>query len=167
MVSRQETSRPLLTPGEVMQLPADEELVLVSGVPPIRARKLRYFEDRNFVSRVLPPPVLGQHGYADGPPARPHDWSGVTSGIHSGLRRGEGGASGAGGQDLQQARQPSFQPRRRRRDPEPAQLDLLDIAQEDGDVAAEARFGSALVPVARAYGLDVGSGRDEEPIPGF
>ena len=33
MVSRQETARPLLTPGEVMQLPPDDELVLVSGVP--------------------------------------------------------------------------------------------------------------------------------------
>jgi type IV secretory pathway TraG/TraD family ATPase VirD4 len=29
MVSRQKTARPLLTPGEVMQLPPDDELVLV------------------------------------------------------------------------------------------------------------------------------------------
>ncbi len=33
MVSRQETARPLLTAGEVMQLPPADELVLVSGVP--------------------------------------------------------------------------------------------------------------------------------------
>ncbi len=32
MVSRQETARPLLTPGEVMQLPPKDELVLVSGL---------------------------------------------------------------------------------------------------------------------------------------
>jgi hypothetical protein len=32
MVSRQETARPLLTPGEVMQLPSADELVLVSGI---------------------------------------------------------------------------------------------------------------------------------------
>ena len=44
MVSRQETARPLLTPGEVMQLPPEDEMVLVSGVPPIRAKKVRYFE---------------------------------------------------------------------------------------------------------------------------
>src|SRR5205823_12763415 len=43
MVSRQETSRPLLTPGEVMQLPSTDQLVLVSGLPPIRAQKLRYY----------------------------------------------------------------------------------------------------------------------------
>jgi type IV secretion system protein VirD4 len=56
MVSRQETSRALLTTGEVMQLPADDELVLVSGCPPIRAKKVRYYEDRQLQARVLPPP---------------------------------------------------------------------------------------------------------------
>jgi len=59
MVSRQETARPLLTPGEVMQLPPGDELVLVSGVPPIRARKARYFEDPRLTERVLEPPVVG------------------------------------------------------------------------------------------------------------
>src|SRR6195952_1623133 len=44
MVSKQETARPLLTPGEVMQLPPADELVLVSSQPPIRAQKLRYYE---------------------------------------------------------------------------------------------------------------------------
>ena len=34
MVSRQETARQLLTPGEVMQLPPDDEVVMVSGHPP-------------------------------------------------------------------------------------------------------------------------------------
>src|SRR3546814_3214356 len=58
MVSRQETARALLTPGEVMQLPATDELVLVAGTPPIRATKLRYFEDGTFKARVLPPPTL-------------------------------------------------------------------------------------------------------------
>ncbi|MGX7745187.1 conjugal transfer protein TraG [Rhodopseudomonas parapalustris] len=59
MVSRQETARPLLTPGEVMQLPPDDELVLVSGVPPIRAKKARYFVDRQLAERVLAPPRPG------------------------------------------------------------------------------------------------------------
>lgn len=56
MVSRQETARPLLTAGEVMQLPPSDELVLVSGVPPIRAKKARYFEDTLLKKRILPPP---------------------------------------------------------------------------------------------------------------
>ncbi len=58
MVSRQETARPLLTPGEVMQLPPDDELVLISGCPPIRAKKARYFEDPEMQARILPPPTL-------------------------------------------------------------------------------------------------------------
>jgi type IV secretion system protein VirD4 len=62
MISRQETARPLLTPGEVMQLPASDELVLVSGLPPIRARKLRYYEDRNFTTRIFPAPCLSGAG---------------------------------------------------------------------------------------------------------
>jgi type IV secretion system protein VirD4 len=59
MVSRQETARPLLTPGEIMQLPHDDELVLLSGSPPIRAKKVRYYEDRRLTERVvaLPAPV--------------------------------------------------------------------------------------------------------------
>ncbi|WP_066585588.1 conjugal transfer protein TraG [Sphingomonas pruni] len=75
MVSRQETARALLTPGEVMQLPPTDELVLISGLAPIRAHKLRYYEDRNFTARVCPAPVLGQGPYADCPADRPCDWN--------------------------------------------------------------------------------------------
>src|SRR5262245_43316036 len=57
MVSRQETARPLLTPGEVMQLPSADVLVPVSGCHPIRAKKVRYYEDRQMQSRILPPPT--------------------------------------------------------------------------------------------------------------
>ena len=79
MVSRQETARALLTPGEVMQLAPTDELVLVAGLAPIRAKKLRYFEDANFQSRLGAPPALGDTGYADRPEARANDWSGVLS----------------------------------------------------------------------------------------
>jgi type IV secretion system protein VirD4 len=73
-VSEQETARPLLTPGEILQFPADEGLVLVSGVAPIRAQKLQYYADRNFLARRLPAPTLAPGGYADTPPIRAHDW---------------------------------------------------------------------------------------------
>lgn len=56
MVSRSETARQLLTPGEIMQLPPDDEIAMVAGSPPIRAKKARYFEDKRFVDRVVPPP---------------------------------------------------------------------------------------------------------------
>lgn len=78
MVSRQETARPLLTPGEVMQLPSDEAVVMLSGLAPIRAKKLRYFTDTNFQSRVLPAPRLQPGHYADAPAPRADDWSGLA-----------------------------------------------------------------------------------------
>jgi len=77
-VSRQETARPLLTPGEVMQLPPDEAVVMVSSVAPIKATKLRYYADTNFKQRVMPPPALADGQYADAPPARADDWSGLA-----------------------------------------------------------------------------------------
>jgi len=58
MVSRQETARPLLTAGEIMQLPTSDEIVLVSGCPTIRAKKVRYYQDRRLKERILPPPRL-------------------------------------------------------------------------------------------------------------
>ncbi|QIB32941.1 conjugal transfer protein TraG [Ancylobacter pratisalsi] len=57
MVSRSETARPLLTPGEVMQLPPTDEIVMVAGTPPIRAKKARYYEDSRLRDRLLPPPT--------------------------------------------------------------------------------------------------------------
>ncbi len=55
MVSRQETSRPLLTPGEVMQLPPDEAIVMISGMRPVHARKARYYQDPQFQARIFKP----------------------------------------------------------------------------------------------------------------
>ncbi len=77
MVSRQETARPLLTPGEVMQLPETQALVLLAGTPPILARKLRYFEDANFTARCLPAPQLTEGvPYPDTPAPCADDWGG-------------------------------------------------------------------------------------------
>jgi type IV secretion system protein VirD4 len=69
MVSRSETARPLLTPGEIMQLPPSDEIVMVSGLHPIRAKKARYYEDRRFAERVLEPPTTTDHA------PRSDDWS--------------------------------------------------------------------------------------------
>src|SRR3954464_2321709 len=58
MVSRSETARPLLTAGDGRRLPTTEEIVMVAGAPPIRAKKGRYFEDPRLTERLLPPPKL-------------------------------------------------------------------------------------------------------------
>jgi type IV secretion system protein VirD4 len=74
MVSRSETARPLLTPGEVMQLPPGEQIVMVSGIAPIRGQKARYYADPSFRERVMDPPAIE----AGDPSARPaDDWSNV------------------------------------------------------------------------------------------
>jgi type IV secretion system protein VirD4 len=103
MVSRQETARPLLTAGEVMQLPPGDELVLVSGLQPIRARKVRYYEDARLKSRILPPPALTTAGAGtsgDRPAAR-DDWAsllppkaGATDGSVTGPLADEDPANG-------------------------------------------------------------------------
>lgn len=51
---------------------------MLSGLAPIRAKKLRYFTDANFQSRVLPAPRLQPGHYADAPAPRPDDWSGLA-----------------------------------------------------------------------------------------
>jgi type IV secretion system protein VirD4 len=60
MVSKAESPRALLTPGEIMQLPADEEIVMLAGHSPIRAHKARYFQDPQLVRRILPAPAPGR-----------------------------------------------------------------------------------------------------------
>ena len=72
MVSRSETARQLLTPGEIMQLPLEDEIVMVAGSPPIRAKKARYYSDPRFRARILPPPRL-EPGQVPG--AVRDDWS--------------------------------------------------------------------------------------------
>ncbi|MBN9567063.1 MAG: conjugal transfer protein TraG [Alphaproteobacteria bacterium] len=74
MVSRSETARPLLTPGEVMQLPPSDEIVMVAGMHPVRAKKARYFKDRRFNERILPPP----EATAVATP-RPDDWTSLPT----------------------------------------------------------------------------------------
>ncbi len=74
MVSRSETARPLLTPGEVMQLPPEDEIVMVAGIRPIRMKKARYYEDDRYRERVLPAPASDEAGELW---VATDDWSGL------------------------------------------------------------------------------------------
>ena len=78
MVSRQETARQLITPGEIMQLPSHEQLILMSGFAPIKAQKVRYFADKNFTGRVSGPPELSPDGYGGLSPTLPCVWGKET-----------------------------------------------------------------------------------------
>ncbi len=81
MVSRQETARQLITPGEIMQLPANEQLILLSGFAPIKAQKVRYYKDKNFTGRVVNSPQLTPKGPGDLPPSAPCAWGEVTRSV--------------------------------------------------------------------------------------
>ena len=156
MVSRQETARALLTPGEVMQLPATEELVLVAGTPPIRATKLRYFEDSNFKSRVLPAPTLADGDYPDRPPSRPDDWIGIVRGTDARLGTVEGSDGEDAGGGLEQARHPG-QEIDRPFTTEPITADPLGLGEDDGDPLADQRAmdaAKALGTARTVYAID-------------
>src|SRR3546814_20420564 len=106
MVSRQETARPLLTQGEVMQLPPTDELVMVAGLAPIRAAKLRYYADATFTARILPAPALGAGRYADAPPPRTNAWGRLARLPDARLARAEATQPTAEDRSLQPARHP-------------------------------------------------------------
>ena len=59
-----------------MQLPPTDELLLVAGVPPVRAKKARYYEDARFCERILPPPKSAGTKRSAKPPA--DDWSALA-----------------------------------------------------------------------------------------
>ena len=134
MVSRQETARQLLTPGEVMQLPSDQELVLVAGSPPVRAIKLRYYEDQNFTERLKDAPAFA----ACIPNARSNDWGSEVRAIHEGLMQAaelEPDVEGLGPQKARDAAEdrarvsaptkPGRSPARTRGAPQPSLFDAL------------------------------------------
>lgn len=165
MVSRQETARQLLTPGEVMQLSPDDELVLVSGLAPIRARKLRYFRDRNFTARMAPAPVLAQGRYADCPKQRGDDWSDRVRGIDARLHQAEDAAGGEDDGGMQQQRHPGVAEQASKAT-DAAETRDPQMAPDDDDIAADKRAmdqAQGLSAVARGYAINEGAHRDLVP----
>jgi type IV secretion system protein VirD4 len=51
-----EQRRALLLPQEVKGLGAEEAIIFYEGLRPIRCKKIRYFQDKRFTARLLPPP---------------------------------------------------------------------------------------------------------------
>jgi type IV secretion system protein VirD4 len=75
-----EYGRPLLTPAEVNQLSQDDGILLVGGLLPYRARKVRYFIDPRFKDRGgRPPPDTAQEQQRELPPPVAGDWEGLVA----------------------------------------------------------------------------------------
>jgi type IV secretion system protein VirD4 len=145
-------------------------LVLVSGHSPIRARKLRYFEDRNFRTRVLPPPTLAPGVYADRPTPRPDDWAGF-------VRTADARLTVAGDDDrqtaeggLEQVRHPALPDHDIASPLDLAPADPLGLGEDDGDTASDARAMDQVrvATIARAtFGLDDSSTSPGDLLLGF
>jgi type IV secretion system protein VirD4 len=156
MISRQETARPLLTPGEVMQLPPADELVMIAGCPPIRAKKARFFEDARLKRRILAPPIgrtaVGGVAVAD-------DWSGLAPIAPRPPRStsvGPGDVDGGLRQETEPEAPDQVIPEIA---PTPAvELDLAPVLEEEPDdvEAVQARFRR----IARLGALDPDDGLD-------
>jgi type IV secretion system protein VirD4 len=56
-------------------------------VPPIRARKLKYYTDRNFLARCLPAPARGDGRAIAARQRHGDDWAGHTRAPHPRLER--------------------------------------------------------------------------------
>ncbi len=49
-----QTQRALLLPQEVIQLPREDQIILIESQPPIRSKKVTYYNDKFFTKRLLP-----------------------------------------------------------------------------------------------------------------
>jgi type IV secretion system protein VirD4 len=160
MVSRQETARPLLTPGEVMQLPPGDELMLVSGVPPIRAKKARYFEDPRLSERILEPPNATSKPSGTTPS---DDWSQLPVPAAADVGRKIDGSDSAHGEDPANAgirREPEL-PEHEEIAPEQARVapEFAFAEEEPDDDAVRARaLRQQVRGLARQAAMDPGDG---------
>ncbi|MCC5777962.1 conjugal transfer protein TraG [Nitratireductor sp. B36] len=160
MVSRQETARPLLTPGEIMQLPPTDEIVMVAGTPPIRATKARYYEDARFQERILTPPDLVAAPLAPSPST--DDWSGRVVAAES--RSATDAADGTEGDPANAGirREPELPSQEEIVAPPPSPEQEFEFLDDEPDVdAAKARaMRQRMRMVARQVALNPDDGID-------
>jgi type IV secretion system protein VirD4 len=162
MVSRSETPRPLLTPGEVMQLAPTDEIVMVSGLPPIRARKARYYEDARLRERILAAPDLERR--AGGPPK--DDWSALPAparpqvppaGPPDHVAAGDDGGQDGDGAPRPRRLQPELDAAAAEAAPKPEDdLARDDLGEFDDAAVRSKRLGQVMRDIAKQAALDPG-----------
>ena len=159
MVSRSETARQLLTPGEIMQLPPTDEIIMVAGTPPIRAKKARYYEDARFKERILPPPAL-----VTPKQGRPDDWAALplppqpeTTEARSAAEAGDEDPT-----DSERRQQPELNRVKPVEKKAPIENEFeIGLADEaEDDAARNSRMNRLMQGVARQVSLDPGDGME-------
>jgi len=135
---------------------------------PIRAKKLRYYEDRNFRGRVLPPPVLPGGAYPDRPKPRADDWSGLVSTLDTRLGKADDDAKPDEDGGLQQQRHPGIGEETAKKTEPAKQLDLLGLERDDADpVSDKLAMDRAGTTGALIRAHTINQGRDSDTLPSF
>ena len=159
MVSRSETARPLLTPGEVMQLPPTDEVVMIAGTPPIRAKKARYYEDARLKERILSAPVLTAPNHG-----RPDDWTTLPLPRRPRVAEAPPPPDAADGDptDSERRQQPELNRVKAVEKKMPIENEFeIDLGEDAEDIAARtSRLTGIMEGVARRVSLDPGDDMD-------
>jgi len=161
MVSRSETARPLLTPGEIMQLPPADEIVMVAGLAPIRAKKARYYEDVRFKERIVLPPALTAPKQA-----RPDDWTTLPlpPRLQLAVARPAPESDDDDPTESERRRQPELNRVKPVEKKAPIdnefEIDMADDAEDDEAANRNSRLRTIMQGVARQASLDPGDGID-------
>lgn len=93
MVADQESARPLMDAAEICKLPASDLILLVAGYPPIRAKRVKYYERWELAARanLLPLELRRKGPY----PFRPRQHANPWAKAPAGPRTGDGDAPAA------------------------------------------------------------------------
>jgi type IV secretion system protein VirD4 len=132
-----------------MQMPPEREVVMVAGVPPVMADKLRYYEDRNFTPRVLEPAPS-----AISPISQAIDWQETGA---AQINRDEPAMAGHESGGRERSVNLEFPVKATPPDAEPE----IGIEPDEG---VQPELDDALETVRRAAALDVA---DSKTLPGF
>lgn len=157
MISRSETSRPLLTQGEILQLPDTDEIVMLSGAPPVRAKKARYYADPRLQSRIMAPPQPSPDQNAQ---LASDDWSGLAPVKPSRMPSppGRAGQDEANGGLRREPELPMHVEVSLKRTPQINEFDFGGETDADEDAARSAGLRERMVGNARQAALDPGDG---------
>jgi type IV secretion system protein VirD4 len=141
----------------MMQLPPSEEVVLVSGSPPVRAEKARYYADPQFKVRIGSPPDLANSDESTAEQGASDDWSRrlpIKAPTPPKRKKGEDETDGGIRREPYLPEHEDIAP-----EPAPARSEFADLDDEPGDDGQRAKamrdkFGT----VARQASLDPDDG---------
>jgi type IV secretion system protein VirD4 len=157
MISRSETSRPLLTQGEILQLPDTDQIVMLSGAPPVRAKKARYYADPRLQARIQRPPNPAIHISRMLPP---DDWSKLprSSPLTGGDATGDAADDAANGGVRREPELPLHVEIAPPPKPPVNEFDFTRSSEADDDANRSERLRTRMTANARQAALDPGDG---------